>query len=327
MSPPNESNAGTSASLTGDGRSNCGASGSESCGASLLVTGGTFNRGRDPNLPATLSDFRLDKYEVTVGRFRKFVEAWVTGWRPSAGAGKHVHLNGGSGLASVTGGYESGWNTAWNTYPGARSAAGSTPSGASPSTVAGWSTSMQCDSGLGTFSASADLNERLPINCTTYYDVQAFCIWDGGFLPTETEWEYAATGGTDYRRFPWGSADPPANASLAIFGCYWNGSGACSGTSSIAPVGSSPAGAARFGQADLAGNTWEWTADWYEGLPPTCTDCVRASPGGFNGRTIRGGAFNTSATALASAFRYGMYHTLADRTGSGPIGFRCARTP
>ncbi len=48
--------------------------------------------------PATVSDFRLDKYEITVGRFRKFVAAWDGGWRPAQGDGKHTHLNGGQGL-------------------------------------------------------------------------------------------------------------------------------------------------------------------------------------------------------------------------------------
>jgi sulfatase modifying factor 1 len=51
-------------------------------------------------LPAKVSTLRLDKYEVTVGRFRKFVDAWVGGWRPMAGEGKHAHLNGATTLSS-----------------------------------------------------------------------------------------------------------------------------------------------------------------------------------------------------------------------------------
>jgi formylglycine-generating enzyme required for sulfatase activity len=67
------------------------------------VEGGPFHRSYDGvttnpdyssrSYPATVTDFRLDKYEVTVGRFRKFKAAWDAGWRPSAGAGKHEHLN------------------------------------------------------------------------------------------------------------------------------------------------------------------------------------------------------------------------------------------
>ena len=95
--------------------------GTESCCASLLVTGGTYyrtytNNGTGPTSeadPATVSTYRLDTYLVTVGRFRQFVEAWNNGagWLPAAGAGKHTHLNGGLGLANsgAAGTYETGW--------------------------------------------------------------------------------------------------------------------------------------------------------------------------------------------------------------------------
>jgi sulfatase modifying factor 1 len=91
---------------------NCGAT-SESCCTSLEVTGGTYYRtysNHGSGLsgeadPASVSGFRLDKYEVTVGRFRQFVDVWNGGWRPSAGSGKHTHLIGGNGLTSTGGGY------------------------------------------------------------------------------------------------------------------------------------------------------------------------------------------------------------------------------
>src|SRR5690606_7167704 len=60
----------------------CGAGEDESCCTSIVVTGGTFDRINDGDFPATVSTFRLDKYEVTVGRFRKFAAAWDGGWRP-----------------------------------------------------------------------------------------------------------------------------------------------------------------------------------------------------------------------------------------------------
>ena len=104
---------------------NCGALASDDCCASLPVTGGSFFRGYDgvtdgdtsKAYPATVSDFRLDRYEVTVGRFRKFIGAWNGGWRPAVGAGKHTHLNGGQGLANSTGTttYEQGWDTSFTT--------------------------------------------------------------------------------------------------------------------------------------------------------------------------------------------------------------------
>src|SRR4051794_29636074 len=88
----------------------------DDCCLSLPVPGGTFLRGydnvthTDQTHPASVSNFRLDKYEATVGRFRAFVAAWLAGWRPPSGAGKHTHLNNGMGLATAENtGYEPGW--------------------------------------------------------------------------------------------------------------------------------------------------------------------------------------------------------------------------
>ena len=81
----------------------CGPSGNASCCASSVVTGGTFNRGNDANYPATVSDFRLDTYEITVGRFRKFWSSYP-GNMPAAGSGKNPND------AS-----DPGWDGAWNT--------------------------------------------------------------------------------------------------------------------------------------------------------------------------------------------------------------------
>jgi hypothetical protein len=80
---------------------NCGPDGNESCCASGVVPGGTFNRFNNPGLPATLSGFRLDSFEVTVGRFRSFLKAYPDN-KPVAGAGAHPKIA------------NSGWNIAWN---------------------------------------------------------------------------------------------------------------------------------------------------------------------------------------------------------------------
>src|SRR5580704_17426082 len=93
----------------GPGMTHCGAS-MESCCTSPEVTGGAYyrtyaNDGGGPTgeaYPARVSSFRLDKYDVTVGRFRQFVAAWNDrGYRPAPGSGKHTYLNGGQGLANV----------------------------------------------------------------------------------------------------------------------------------------------------------------------------------------------------------------------------------
>ncbi|HSY23936.1 MAG TPA: hypothetical protein VK841_17530 [Polyangiaceae bacterium] len=71
--------------------------------------------------PATISSVRIDKYDVTVGRFRQFVSAWNGGYTPPVGSGIHTHLNSGLGLVNsgapssdAGAAYETGWSTAWN---------------------------------------------------------------------------------------------------------------------------------------------------------------------------------------------------------------------
>ena len=307
--------------MTGDGVNNCGVSGTDVCARSLLVTGGTFYRGTTTSYPATISDFRLDKYEVTVGRFRKFLDAWVGGWRPPAGSGKHTHLNGGSGLANAVGGYEPGWDATWTGYLGAALTSAAVPSGPGAANRSEWDARLDCYSGFSTWTASAGANEKKPVNCVSWYDLHAFCIWDGGFLPSDAEWEYAAAGGSEERKYPWGAEEPGANTSLAIYGCYFPGTGSCSGVTNIAPVGTAPAGASKAGQLDLAGNLSEWTLDSSQINPNPCGNCTNLAATSYRGN--RGGAFYHNAGGVPAFGRGGAYP--ADR-GYQSDG-RCARTP
>jgi sulfatase modifying factor 1 len=307
-----------SCAVAGPGRTDCGA-GAESCCTSLLVTGVTtasFSRSydgmtsgyTDPQYKAQVSDFRLDKYEITVGRFRPYVAAVVGGWKPKPGDGKHAHLNGGAGL---NGGMESGWNAAWNTATNFATSS------------ATWDTNLACDMKYQTWTSTAGVNEKKPINCLTWYDAAAFCIWDGGFLPSEAEWNYAAAGGTEQRRYPWGSTDPGPDATLAVYDCYYGGSGACSGVANIAPVGTAAAGNGKYGLSDLAGNVWEWVLDWSK-TPyneTLCTNCAYVTTGSL--RVIRGGGFGSGASGLLAGFRADF--TPTERYSN--VGARCARTP
>ncbi len=281
----------------------CGPSGNESCCASLLVTGGTFYRSYDgvsytsQAYPATVSNFLLDRYEITVGRFRKFVAAYSQSMIV-AGAGKNPNN------AS-----DPGWDTTWNA--------------SLPANATALTTVIQCNPTYQTWTASAGSNEDRPMNCIDWYEANAFCIWDGGRLPTEAEWNYAAAGGTDQRVYPWGATAPDCT-----YANYYGAAGGTDfcvlpGTGSTNNVGSeSPKGDGKYGQADLAGNVWEWTLDWFANpySQTSCTNCADTTAA--TSRILRGGSFFDSASFLLSSYRGDLVPT----SRSYNFGSRCARS-
>jgi formylglycine-generating enzyme required for sulfatase activity len=261
--------------------------------------------------PATVSGLRLDKYLVTVGRFRQFVTAWNggAGWTPAAGSGKHTHLNTGKGLANsaTSGTYELGWNASDN------------------ASIAPTNANLACYTQDTTWTTTAGSQENLPINCVNWYEAQAFCIWDGGFLPSETEWEYAAAAGAEQREYPWGetapgTACPGTGCQYAIYYCYYpSGAGSCSGVSNIAPVGTATLGAGMWGQLDLSGEMQEWMTDWNFTYATPCTDCAYLNS--TSAKVLRGGSFDGNLSLPPDR------HIDTPNSRSTEYGFRCARTP
>ncbi len=268
-------------------------------GNDWVVVQGADGGPTDMANPATISGFRLDKYEVTVGRFRQFVAAWGNGWTPAAGTGKHSHLNGGMGLVGANGSplYEPGWSTADN------------------ANVAPTDANLACNTQSATWTSLAGPNEALPINCVVWAEAYAFCIWDGGFLPSNAEAELAEAGGSEQRLYPWGSADPGAANQYAIYNCN-------SGNCSVAPVGTAFLGAGRWGQIDLAGNVGEWGIDYLSNYVDPCADCASLTP--TSAHVARGGDYaSTAETYLVPSDPLG--YTTDMRSSS--MGVRCARVP
>jgi len=291
----------------------CGPQANESCCASSLVTGGTFDRSydavtyQDSSSPATVSTFRLDRFKVTVGRFRPFVAALAGGWLPAVGSGKHTHLNGGAGL---NGGTEPGWSAAW--------------SSALLTTSADWDAAFAaCSASKATWTSSPGANEDRPINCVNWEDAVAFCVWDGGFMPTEAEWNYAAAGGAEQRVYPWSSPATSAtvDGTYASYNCLGDGTAGCALTDLTVVGSKSPLGDGKWGQADLAGDVWEWNLDWFlSSFPMPCHDCAAIQTGAV--RAQHGGAWNSPAQFLLTSYRYNQ------PTGRQAWnGARCARVP
>jgi formylglycine-generating enzyme len=300
----------------------CGPSGATDCCASSVVpgnatgaalAGAAFFRSYDGatdgmyanmGFPATVSDFRLDTYEVTVGRFRAFVNEGLgtQASPPARGAGVHLQIDG------------SGWDQSFN-------------SNLTPSTsalVAG----LKCDPTYQNWTDSVGANESLPINCITWYEALAFCIWDGGYLPTEAEWNYAASGGSDQSAYPWSS--PAGSTTIDCSDANYlldnpAGTHCVNGMTGAANrVGSeSPKGDGKFGQADLGGNVFEWNLDWYIDPYPTssCNDCANLTAA--TNRVARGGGYLSAAAFLRPGFR----GNILPGGRFNATGVRCARTP
>ena len=199
-----------------------------------------------------VESFRMDPYPVTNARFRAFVEdtGHVTeAERPPdpalyPGADPDL-LVPGALVFMMTGGRVSldDFRQWWHWVPGAS-----------------WRHPLGPGSNL-------DGLDDHPVVHVSHGDASAFCAWDGGLLPTEAEWEYAARGGLDGARFTWGDHDPQETAPVAN---TWQGAfpfenTEVDGWTRTSPVGSYPPNG--FGLYDMAGNVWEWTDDWYSADP------------------------------------------------------------
>jgi formylglycine-generating enzyme required for sulfatase activity len=286
-----------------------------SCCETIGVPGGSFPMGmwQSSGLPEELtaeraehavwvSDFYLDRFEITRGRFRAYAEAYDANAPPAAGSGVHPRIPG------------SGWQDSWNQH---------LPNDPSEllerrdcATVA-----ARSDAGLaGGEHESADRGDDEPMGCLNWFVAFAFCIWDGGRLPTEAEWEYAAAGGSENRTYPWGEDQSWVPVLEAASG----------------PVGAYAEAAGAFGHRDLAGGVREWVLDYateryFLVQGRSCRDCANLSPA--NGRELRGGRDPTCCPGWdtlfwAAARAYAAPGANAPGRGDShgaPFGARCAR--
>ncbi len=261
----------------------------------VYVPGGTFMMGSDPTVdedagndeqpqhPVTLDSFWIDRTEVTNAQFALF--ATTTGYTTTA------EIEGG--------GYAYNSNDGWEYTEGAN-----------------WQHPQGPESNLNAL-------QEHPVVQISWYDAQAYCEWAGGQLPTEAQWEYAARG-TEGNLYPWGDIFAGTKANFCDTNCPFDHRDATvnDGYETTAPVGRFPEGHSWVGALDMAGNVWEWVADWY-GDYSSAAISEPTGPASGDVKVLRGGSW----------FNDPVYLRVANRNNNNPvsrndhIGFRCVVPP
>jgi formylglycine-generating enzyme len=296
-----------------------------------LIAGTSFIMGSDahypeegPAHPVTVSEFRIDHHQVTNREFAEFVTrtGYVTvAERPLDAAdfpgAPAQNLVPGSLVFQMTPGpvdlrHISQW---WVWTPGA---CWHHPEGPA---------------------SSLDGRENHPVVHVAFEDAEAYARWIGKRLPTEAEWELAARGALSGKAYTWGDEPEAPGTTLAN---YWHGEFPWRpdpGYGGTKPVGSyAPNG---YGLFDMAGNVWEWTADWYSARHPDAAEhpcCVPVDPRGAREsesldpgqpqfqiprKVIKGGSF-LCADSYCRRYRPAARRPQMIDTGMSHIGFRCA---
>jgi len=153
--------------------------------------------------------------------------------------------------------------------------------------------------------------DDLPITCIDWFQAQDLCTYAGGRLPSEAEWEYAARSGGQDRTYPWGAESPTCDRLVHdLKTCGING---------LQPGCSRPDGSTAHGLCDVAGNAFEWCADWHHGYAGAPTDgSAQQRPGRF--RAMRGGGIGSDE---APRTRNRVFHP--PEFSYPGLGVRCVR--
>ena len=286
------------------------AAGDRSGGPMVSIPGGTFQMGADdaisypedgegPVRPVTLSPFQIDVHAVTNAEFAIFVER--SGYRTEAEREGWSFVFGGllpDDFAPTRGAADAPW---WRRVEGA---CWSHPEGAGTSVVG---------------------REDHPVVHVSWADAAAYAAWAGRGLPSEAQWECAARGGLDRRRYPWGDElEPGGEHRMNV----WQGDFPSRNTQDDGWYGTCPADtfpANDYGLRNMTGNVWEWCVDWFDVNASVSQDSVDPTgPPDGDLRVLKGGSFLCHASYCAR-YRPAARMGLPPDSSTSNVGFRCSR--
>lgn len=261
----------------------------------ITIPGGTFRMGTDdpdgfpddhegPVRTVRVGTFGIDAHAVSNARFAAFVDA--TGYRTQA--------------------EQFGWSFVFARFVGSRIRRTARRLEGAPWWCVVEGASWRAPDGPG-----SSLDERLdhPVVHVSWHDARAYCRWAGRRLPTEAEWEYAARGGLDQARFPWGDELEPGGEHRCNI---WQGRFPTHNTAEDGYVGTAPVDAFPpngYGLYNVAGNVWEWCSDWFDGAR--------------RGRSLRGGSY-LCHDSYCNRYRVAARTSNTPDSSTGNTGFRCA---
>ncbi|UHA75926.1 formylglycine-generating enzyme family protein [Paenibacillus sp. 481] len=287
----------------------------------IKLQGGSFWMGTDdveaqpadgerPSRQVTVGSFAISPYAVTNADFAQFVAAtgYVTeaerfGWSYVF----HLLLHEEASTQIIGSSAETPW------WLGIRGASWRQPEGAG---------------------SSVEARMDHPVVHVSWHDATAYCDWAQLRLPTEREWEFAARGGLERKRYPWGDALKPDGEHRCNI---WQGkfpvkNNASDGYVSTAPVDAYlPNG---FGLFNVSGNVWEWCADWFTATPASSGACSTGlgstnagsagQPDTSHARVMKGGSY-LCHKSYCNRYRVAARSSNTPDSSAAHLGFRCVK--